>query len=228
MNNFYIYVYLDSRNPGKHCYDNICFLYEPIYIGKGKDKRYKSLSKNKRNKYFIRKINKIKQSGLEPFVFKLYENLNEQQSFELEIKLIKEIGRVDLKTGVLVNMTDGGEGISGQVFSDEHKIKMSNSVIGVKNHFFGKHHSKKTKMKMSQIRKNKFINGELNLKGEKHYLSKLKDNEVWLIKKILDSNYYKSGKITQKFISKMFNVTQETISLIKTGKIWSHIKLGEN
>jgi len=130
IDNYYIYIYLDPRKSGQYCYKDFCFLSEPMYIGKGKGKRYKEVGSKKRSQLFINKINKIKQSGLEPIVFKLYENLNENQSFELEKNLIKEIGRIDLNFGSLLNMTDGGEGISGFTFSKFSKIKMSNSQKG--------------------------------------------------------------------------------------------------
>lgn len=65
--------------------------------------------------------------------------------------------------------------------------------------------------------------GLRNQLGENHINSKLKDGEVWLIKKILNSDYYKSRKISQEFIGKMFNVERTTISSIKNGKTWSHI-----
>jgi hypothetical protein len=70
-NNFYIYIYLDPRKHGKYCYNDICFLYEPIYIGKGKNKRWKIT--NDRTPIFKNKINKIKRLEIEPIVFKLYE-----------------------------------------------------------------------------------------------------------------------------------------------------------
>jgi len=60
--------------------------------------------------------------------------------------------------------------------------------------------------------------------GELNNKSKFKNGEVWLIKKILNSDYYKFGKITNEFIGKMFNVKGNTVSRIKTGKRWSHIK----
>ncbi len=63
--------------------------------------------------------------------------------------------------------------------------------------------------------------------GEKHPLNKLKNGEVWLIKKILNSDYYKSGKINQTFIGKMFEVSHQVISKIKLEKLWSHIKYEE-
>jgi hypothetical protein len=94
-------------------------LYKPIYIGKGKKRRY--LVGYGRTPIFINKINKIKKSGLEPIVVKLYENLNEEQSFEFETKLINEIGRVDLGNGPLLNMTNGGEKSSGKIVLEKTK-----------------------------------------------------------------------------------------------------------
>lgn len=82
MNNYYTYIYLDPRKRGQYCYDDICFTFEPVYVGKGKDRRIKNISE--RNDYFKKKINKIKKLGLEPIVIKLYENLSEEESFELE------------------------------------------------------------------------------------------------------------------------------------------------
>jgi len=54
--------------------------------------------------------------------------------------------------------------------------------------------------------------------------SKLKGGEVWLIKKILNSDYYKSGKINYKYIGKMFNISSAEISRIKNGKRWNQVK----
>jgi len=64
---------------------------------------------------------------------------------------------------------------------------------------------------------------EISVKGEKHGRSKLKEDEVWLIKRILDSDLFRDKKITQDFISKMFKVSFGTISKIKRGVLWSHI-----
>jgi len=91
-------------------------------------------------------------------------------------------------------------------------IKNHNSINNL-----GKVASIETKIKMS---KNQPVK-----KGEKNSNHKLKNGEVWLIKKILNSDYYKSGKINQTFIGKMFKVNRQTISDIKCGKTWSHIKI---
>jgi len=42
MDIYYNYIYLDPRKPGKYNYNHMCYLYEPIYVGKGKNNRYKS------------------------------------------------------------------------------------------------------------------------------------------------------------------------------------------
>ncbi len=125
MSNYYIYVYLDPRKVGKYCYSDVCFTFEPFYMGKGKDRRWKRI--DNRTKYFKNKINKIRQSGLEPIVFKLYENLNENESFEKEINLINEIKKINQK--ILLNMTDGGDGSSGYKHTKNSKKLMSEKKI---------------------------------------------------------------------------------------------------
>lgn len=103
----------------------------------------------------------------------------------------------------------------------EHSERMSgknNPMFGKhENHpMFGRHQSEGTKKK---IREN-----SPSQKGELNNTSKLKNGEVWLIKKILNSDYYISRKISQEFIGKMFGVKRTTITDIKSGKTWGHIK----
>jgi len=91
-------------------------------------------------------------------------------------------------------------------------------VKGEKNPMYGKHQSEESKNKISKKLKGKS-------KGENNSQSTLKEGEVWLIKKILNSDYYKSGKINQTYIGKMFKVSIQTISKIKNNKSWKHITL---
>lgn len=58
----------------------------------------------------------------------------------------------------------------------------------------------------------------LKRKGELHGMSKLKNNEVGEIRKQL-------GRKPQKELANEFNVSQSTISAIKTGRLW---KVGDN
>ena len=108
-NKFYIYAHI---NP----------LFNKIfYIGKGSNKR--AWDKSNRNRYWH---NTVKKYGY--IIDILEENLTEDEAFEKEKRYIKRIGRKDLGLGSLVNMDDGGNGISGLKRSEEHKRKMSESI----------------------------------------------------------------------------------------------------
>ena len=56
-------------------------------------------------------------------------------------------------------------------------------------------------------------------RGEKAKSSKLKEDEVWLIKKIL-----KSDVVAQRYIAKMFGVSQRTITSINMKKSWGWLE----
>lgn len=246
--NYYIYIYLDPRKPGRYVYGDYCFLYEPFYVGKGKGKRIKKIYG--RSKYFINKINKIKEYVLEPIYFKLMKNLSEEKSFILETNLIKLIGREDLNKGPLINFTNGGEGTSGRIISEDTKNKISKNhrdiskennpnyeKYGKDNPFYGKHHSDKTKEIISEIRKEKYYGQnhpmfgkyhtekskkkmKENTEGEKHPNHKLIEQNVIEIRMDL-----KERKLTQKEIAEKFNIDPSTISDIKRRKTWSHINI---
>lgn len=135
-NIFYNYVYLDPRKPGDYNYGDIHFDFEPFYIGKGCSNRmFQHLYEKEEttyNPHKVRIINKIKKAGLEPVILKIYEKIDERTSLENEIILIKLIGRYNLKTGSLSNLTDGGEGESGRICSEETKEKLSKANKGQK------------------------------------------------------------------------------------------------
>ena len=100
---FYTYVYRDPRP----CKNN-----EPIYVGKGHGNRYLDHLKSASNKRFRNKLLSIKNFNLYPFI-EIFNTKNEDEAVLLEIKLIKEYGRLDLNTGSLCNLTNGGDGVSG-------------------------------------------------------------------------------------------------------------------
>lgn len=92
---------------------------EVFYIGIGRT--------NKRPYNFIKRSlhhkNIVKKAGVEVEI--VCENITWSESCEMEIKLIKEYGRIDLGNGILINRTDGGEGSRNFVFSEEEKNRRS-------------------------------------------------------------------------------------------------------
>jgi hypothetical protein len=138
---FYVYVYLDPLYPAKYKIENYEFNYTPIYIGKGKGKRRLDHLKKTNNVIFTNKINYWKEHNIEPIIIVLCENLTEKIAWKLEKKLIKTIGRFDLKLGPLLNLTDGGDGPSGRIpwnkgkktgsyLTEEGRKKISEANLG--------------------------------------------------------------------------------------------------
>jgi hypothetical protein len=98
---------------------------EPFYIGKGSGRR--AYQKRSRSEFWH---NIVTKHGYD--IILLEEELTNEEANQVEIYWIKRIGRRDLGLGPLVNLTDGGEGIIGQIVSNETKLKMSNAHIGIK------------------------------------------------------------------------------------------------
>lgn len=136
MNKYYVYIYLDPRKPGNYQYGEYSFDYEPFYVGKGYYKRMLSHLNRAKNKNVrkitptISKIRKLLKLNLVPIIKIVTENLIEQESFNLEISLIKLIGRKEFTTGPLLNLTNGGDGVSGLIVSKETRKKLSKASKG--------------------------------------------------------------------------------------------------
>jgi len=141
-NEYYVYIYLDIRYSGEYKYEEYEFNYKPFYVGKGKNKRkYSHLKmKDTHNKHKNNIIKKIFELNTIPEIITIKENMSEEEAFELEKKLVKLIGRENIGTGHLTNLTDAGEGTSGAIWSDESKEK----IKGENNSFFNKTHTDDT------------------------------------------------------------------------------------
>jgi len=104
-----------------------CVVYQHIrldtnkifYVGIGKNPK-RPYSKNYRNNYWHNVVNK---HGYRVEI--LLENLTWNEAVQKERELINEYGRLDNKTGILVNMTDGGEGVNGYKHTEEWKLANS-------------------------------------------------------------------------------------------------------
>lgn len=191
----------------------------------------------------------ITKYGYENFqIEKLEETQSESEVFNLEKFWIKKYQEDGIK---LYNLTIGGEGPSGRKASKEAKNKMSlahqklnykggkqklNSlqILEIKKMFCENKLSQVEIAKIFNVT-NQTINGIYNgeqwswvkypnfVEGQSRYFpkptnSKLNGEQVKTIKQLLKTN------LTQKEISKMFQVSKQTITLINTGKQWKHIE----
>lgn len=104
----------------------------PCYVGKGKGRRWldHERKKNPTSIHLKRLILEAKRQSLELPKIKIRENLSEEEAFVLERELIKAIGRRDLGTGPLVNLTDGGDGEAGRVVSQKTRELLRNLNLG--------------------------------------------------------------------------------------------------
>lgn len=78
---------------------------EVFYVGAGKDK-FRAHSKWSRSDAWKEKV--LKEGGYDVEIVKNDIPISEAKKIEME--LIKQYGRIDIGTGVLINLTDGGDG----------------------------------------------------------------------------------------------------------------------
>jgi hypothetical protein len=115
----------------------------PYYIGKGKGRRI-----------YLKGKGEVKPPKYKSRIIYLKQNLTEEEAFRHEIYMIDVFGRIDLGTGILRNRTDGGEGNSGFVPSEETRRKLSEANKGNINSL-GKTRSEEYRIKLSEAQKGK-------------------------------------------------------------------------
>jgi hypothetical protein len=157
-NNFYVYQHVDPRT-------NLI-----RYIGKGRGKRAWDFSA--RYGHHKNWLKQLKDAGLEPRVELIETDKTEEQAFELE-RLWVAACRSSFQP--LTNLTDGGEGLSGLVHSEETRKKISENHVlrgpgretalqKMSEAGKGKTHSDETRKKMSEAGKGKTLSDETRKK----------------------------------------------------------------
>ena len=118
---YYVYAYIRENGT-------------PYYIGKGRGRRAW-----KKNKCESRKLPSEKWR-----IVILESNLTEVGALAIERRLIRRWGRKIDGSGILINITEGGEGTAGK-WNDARREKFKGSG----NTFYGKTHSKETRLKIA-------------------------------------------------------------------------------
>lgn len=159
------YVYLHRRKDTD----------EVFYVGKGRGSR--CYLKHGRNDKWMKVANKAGFS-----VEKIECNLTEELAFKLERKLIAEYGRQNL-----CNMTDGGEGSSGAVRSQQFKDNLSKYHTGrkksdkhleaISKSLTGKKLSEDTKEKLRKANTGRKLSEEVKEKIRQGNLGKIQSEE---------------------------------------------------
>jgi group I intron endonuclease len=209
MNKFYVYALLDTSKPGIYHFDDLTFEYEPFYIGKGTNNRNYHSQFDKYNSFKKNKIESLKKKNIQVLSIKVFENLNEKDSFDLEVTLIKKIGRRDLELGPLTNLTDGGDGRTNIFVSQETKKKISRTKKLQNLHF---KHTETTKIFLKKINQ-----GENNPFWGKSHTEEVR--EIHSLR-VSGTNHPMFGKkhdketIKKIKINRSKGITQEKLNLI--------------
>ena len=123
-----------------------------FYVGKGHGNRAYQFSKRT-----VWHKNIVQKYGTANIRIQIVNCESEQAAFDLEKIYIKQLRESGAE---LVNLTDGGEGTSGMVHTEETRLKMSAAKKGLsttkmRECQLGKKASDETKQKMTEARKGK-------------------------------------------------------------------------
>ena len=174
---FYTYLYL--REDGT-----------PYYVGKGRGRRAFACH------------NVPVPSDRERVL--IQEFPSEEDAITAEIFLIAYYGRKDLGSGILRNLSDGGEGSSGHVMSEKHRKIMSEANQGCVR-------SEKTRDRMSASLKAKWASGDRKVNVV---------NRAFTNAQILEILRQRQSGALLKSIAEMFGVDRSCIGLICAGKTY--------
>lgn len=216
--------------------------------GNYKQRMYSHFGLYNKGKSYL--CNAIKKHGKDQFSHEIiFECDSWEELCKEEIEYIK-IFNTKKPNGY--NLTDGGDGAVGFKIPLETRKKMSKAAIGkivsdgtrkkqsinnsgINNPFYGKEHTKKSKLKISYANKGKLSGKNNPFYGKTHppeIIKKISDankgskrscilskDQILKIRKML------SEGIFQKIIANEFEVAQTTIGNIKRNKTYADIQL---
>jgi group I intron endonuclease len=195
---------------------------EIFYIGIGKSNK-RAHSKYDRSMLWNRYVNKFGY-----YVEILHENISWEDACNLEIFYIKKYGRINNSTGILVNLTNGGDGIKGYSHTNEtkellRKLKTGNKLTAehiaiIKLSNTGRKHTQETlhKMSVSQLGEKNHMWGKNGTAVSNSKLSS--DKVIWI-----RTNYIKNDlQFGIRPMARKFDVSRTTIKNVINYKLWKN------
>lgn len=217
---------------------------EPFYIGIGSSKFYNRAKRVKNRNSIWQRIYDKTEIRIEIIL----DDLSVEEARTKEKEFIALYGRINTNTGILSNLTDGGEGAFGYVLTEEHRKKVSESNrrrvyteedrknISIRH--TGRIKSKETREKLSnslrnsvkfkesvKINSQKFI-GYKHSEETKLKLSEIKKKKV--IQKSLDGSIIKIwDSVKDAKLLGFKNISNCCTGLNKTayGYKWEYLKI---
>lgn len=178
----------------------------PFYVGKGSFQRAHNLGKSVRSAWHQ---NIVKKYGRKNIIIEVTPCASEEKALSNEISLIAALRE---KGFVLCNLTDGGEGVSGRVVSEEQKAKAR-----------GRTHSAATRTKIAEahkgMRHSEESRNKISAAGKGRLLSE--DHKASLLKAITGRVCSEETRAKMSLANKGQVCSEETrakLSLINKGK----------
>lgn len=206
MHNFYVYGLF--RNDTSSIF----------YVGKGSGDRLKNhrgetksiIKKGVQRSIKTNVIISLWKSNSDFYEKILYDNLTEEQAWKKEKELIKFYGRIDIGTGVLTNMSDGGDGPANRIPWNKNVARTNDVKIQLRNANLGKKYSVEVNLKkgrkgrvsnrkgkiLTEEVKNKIRNSLLGVKCPSRGRTLSEERKVYL------SQLNKGRKMPNSFIEK--------------------------
>lgn len=183
----------------------------PYYIGKGQKKRMYLPHWRGRGNFTPKNKSRI-------IVLKYFDE--EYEAFKHEKYMISVFGRKDLETGILINLTEGGDyppSRKNKKSTDIHKKRISHSLKGKPKNYqvwnVGVSHNQKTKEKISKSKTGKRIDKIYTKERSEKITNSLCKSEYELLspsgEKIITDNITKFSKENNLSASALYAVVNK-------------------